>query len=224
MKTTIYIDGFNLYYSALKGTPYKWLDVVALFSQICHTQNPEACVECVKFFTAPVRGKIATRGEQAVHSQAIYHKALKTRHPDTFRIIEGFFMVESAHLPKYQNPIDKTDRVEVWRMEEKKTDVNIALNLYRDAAAGMEQVVLVSNDSDLVPAIEAVKADFPVVTVGTIAPQLKTEEGQARASNKELADLSDWVRHYMREEELQSALLPEVIPTRKKAVFKPDYW
>jgi len=26
MRTSIYIDGFNLYYSAVKGTPYKWLD------------------------------------------------------------------------------------------------------------------------------------------------------------------------------------------------------
>jgi hypothetical protein len=30
-RTTIYIDGYNLYYSRLKGTPHKWLDIVALF-------------------------------------------------------------------------------------------------------------------------------------------------------------------------------------------------
>ena len=30
-KTHIYIDGYNLYYSRLKGSPYKWLDLVALF-------------------------------------------------------------------------------------------------------------------------------------------------------------------------------------------------
>ena len=26
MRTIAYIDGFNLYYGLLKGTPYKWLD------------------------------------------------------------------------------------------------------------------------------------------------------------------------------------------------------
>lgn len=26
----VYIDGFNLYYGSLKGTPYKWLDPYAL--------------------------------------------------------------------------------------------------------------------------------------------------------------------------------------------------
>lgn len=28
--TYVYIDGFNLYYRALKGTPYKWLDLERL--------------------------------------------------------------------------------------------------------------------------------------------------------------------------------------------------
>jgi hypothetical protein len=27
MNTFVYIDGFNLYYGAVKGTPYKWLDI-----------------------------------------------------------------------------------------------------------------------------------------------------------------------------------------------------
>jgi len=27
LRTVVYIDGFNLFYGALKGTPYKWLDL-----------------------------------------------------------------------------------------------------------------------------------------------------------------------------------------------------
>jgi hypothetical protein len=30
LQTNVYIDGFNLYYGCLKGTPYKWLDLDAL--------------------------------------------------------------------------------------------------------------------------------------------------------------------------------------------------
>ena len=52
MKTTIYIDGYNLYYGALRNTAYKWLDIVQLFSGICHIQNPTCEVVAVKFFTA----------------------------------------------------------------------------------------------------------------------------------------------------------------------------
>ena len=30
VKTIVYIDGFNLYYGCLKGTPYKWLNPLLL--------------------------------------------------------------------------------------------------------------------------------------------------------------------------------------------------
>jgi hypothetical protein len=29
-RTIVYIDGFNLYYLALKGTAHKWLDIAAM--------------------------------------------------------------------------------------------------------------------------------------------------------------------------------------------------
>ena len=34
MRTFVYVDGFNLYYGALKGTPWKWLDLPALFAKV----------------------------------------------------------------------------------------------------------------------------------------------------------------------------------------------
>ena len=34
MRTIVYVDGFNLYYGAVKGTPYKWLDLGALFRRV----------------------------------------------------------------------------------------------------------------------------------------------------------------------------------------------
>ena len=27
MRTNVYVDGFNLYYRAIKGTQYRWLDL-----------------------------------------------------------------------------------------------------------------------------------------------------------------------------------------------------
>jgi hypothetical protein len=30
LRTNVYVDGFNLYYGCLKGTPYKWLDLDAM--------------------------------------------------------------------------------------------------------------------------------------------------------------------------------------------------
>lgn len=34
MRTFVYVDGFNLYYGALKGKPWKWLDLPALFATV----------------------------------------------------------------------------------------------------------------------------------------------------------------------------------------------
>lgn len=32
LKTALYIDGFNLYYSAVKGTPLRWLNPVSVLN------------------------------------------------------------------------------------------------------------------------------------------------------------------------------------------------
>ena len=34
MRTNVYVDGFNLYYGCLKGTPYKWLNLEVLFDEL----------------------------------------------------------------------------------------------------------------------------------------------------------------------------------------------
>ncbi|MGA3141594.1 MAG: hypothetical protein ABSF10_00925 [Verrucomicrobiota bacterium] len=39
MKTILYIDGFNLFYSAVKGTPLRWLNPVALIGRNCWQRN-----------------------------------------------------------------------------------------------------------------------------------------------------------------------------------------
>jgi len=54
MKTTIYIDGYNLYYGALRNTAYKWLDIVRLFTGICRIQNPHCEVVAVKLMANPL--------------------------------------------------------------------------------------------------------------------------------------------------------------------------
>ena len=78
MKRAIaYIDGYNLYYSRLKGTRYKWLDLVALFrDQILKPQLPEVQLDAVKYFTSPAKGKFASHGLDSVSAQNEYHRAL----------------------------------------------------------------------------------------------------------------------------------------------------
>ena len=123
MKTTIYIDGYNLYYGALNKSAYKWLDVVKLFSHICHENNPKNEIVDIKFFTSPVRTKYSTHGELAQKSQKDYHKALKKLYPTSFKLIEGYFLLSEGWFPKYQKPIDRMDTVKAYHLEEKQTDI-----------------------------------------------------------------------------------------------------
>ncbi len=51
-RTTVYIDGYNLYYGLLKGTPYKWLDPMRLVKALLREDHE---IISVKYFTSPVR-------------------------------------------------------------------------------------------------------------------------------------------------------------------------
>ena len=72
MRTRVYVDGFNLYYGALKGTSFKWLDPVRLSAQVL----PSICViDKVLYFTARVSG---LSGPGAPARQQVYLSALGT--------------------------------------------------------------------------------------------------------------------------------------------------
>ena len=79
----VYIDGYNLYYSRLKGTAFKWLDVVALFrDQLLHAQLPDVQVTRIRYFSAPALAKFASHERDSVTAQNEYLRALKARYPD----------------------------------------------------------------------------------------------------------------------------------------------
>ena len=224
MKTTIYIDGYNLYYGCLKHTKYKWLDLYELFaSHIIRVQSPSSTVTKIKYFTADIRAKVASRGTQATTAQDSYHRALLTLYPDKVEIIKGYYSLEKASLLKYKKPPDKRDRIDVWRLEEKQTDVNIALHAYRDAIRKeCEQIVIVSNDTDLKPLLQMIRKDMGQnIIIGVVIPILKKSR---RPANRSLSNIADWTRNYILEDELKRSQLSNPIPTRKKPIKRPDYW
>jgi hypothetical protein len=54
-RTTVYIDGFNLYYRALKGTRHKWLDIAAMSAAAL----PSNCqIERINYYTAHISGRV----------------------------------------------------------------------------------------------------------------------------------------------------------------------
>jgi len=225
LKTIVYVDGYNLYYGCLKHTKYKWLDLLKFFNNLLHEQNPATEIISVKYFTADIKAKVASRGQEAQISQTLYHNALTHLYPREIQIIKGYYSLEKARLPCYQKPIDKQNRVDVWKLEEKQTDVNIALEAYRDATrSSADHLVFVSNDTDLEPALKALNRDYSHLCLGVVIPVLKTNRNK-RPGNKRLSNYAKWTRKSIREDELKNSQLPARIARNgKKPICKPKYW
>lgn len=112
MKTNIYIDGYNLFFGCLKHSDDKWLDLYALFAKkIIKQQTPQAQVTTLYFFTADVKSKVATQGQQAQQAQHTYHRALEYSYANHIKIIKGYYALGKANLLAYQKPIKTT----VWK-------------------------------------------------------------------------------------------------------------
>ncbi|MBL4794900.1 MAG: NYN domain-containing protein [Pseudomonadales bacterium] len=225
MITNVYIDGYNLYFGRIKPTNYKWLDLHKLFSDnLIKTIEPQSIIAKVKYFTADTKAKFSSHGQKAVNSQVIYHQALQAKYPKSFEILKGYYAAEKSTPIRFKKPPDKNDRVCVWKLEEKQTDVLMALEIYRDAVHSLcEQIVVCTNDTDLVPAILLVKKDFPQIKIGIIIPR---HEQSGRPANKALVNMADWKRTYITDAELELSQLPEVIPKPNgKGVYrKPTHW
>ncbi len=91
MKINIYIDGFNLYYGAIKNTPYKWLDLMKMSELLF----PNDTINKIKYFSARVSAR-ATDPDQPIR-QATYWRALKTI--PNLEIIEGTFLTKDIMMP-----------------------------------------------------------------------------------------------------------------------------
>lgn len=85
----------------------------------------------------------------------------------------------------------------------------------------IEQIVLVSADTDMTPALKAIKEDFPEITVGIILPH---REGIDREVPGSLKNYAHWVRKNVKIAELQAHQFPDRVPTKKKPAVKPHYW
>jgi uncharacterized LabA/DUF88 family protein len=230
-KTAVYIDGYNLYYGRLRGTAFKWLDVVQLFETLLAERDQNESLEQVNLFTAHALATFATNGKASVEAQSAYHRALKTQYGDRLEIVYGThtFDRNGALLPTFSpnQPYDRTKRTRVWKIEEKKTDVNLAIGMYRDACKGLyERIILVSNDSDAEPALEAVRQDFPKIMIGVVMPIHPPAPGTImhRRASGSLINLADWFVTHLTDQQLREAQLPAKVTTKKKPILKPGHW
>jgi uncharacterized LabA/DUF88 family protein len=159
MRTIVYVDGFNLYYGALRKTPYRWLDL----SRLCRMLLPHDDVRQLKYFTALVNPRPTDPDQRA--RQETYLRALGTI--PNISITYGYFLTHEITMAR----ADGKGFVKVIKTEEKGSDVNIATQMlvdgFRDA---YDLAVVVSNDSDLLLPIRFVAEELGK-DVGLLNPQ-----------------------------------------------------
>ena len=210
MRTNAYIDGFNLYYGAIKGTPFKWLDLGVLIRLVL---GPEHDIACIKYFTTKV--EVSEIDPDQRERQETYLRALRERRPNSppIETYFGHFQRRPRRMPR--SPFG-TGWVEVIRTEEKGSDVNLAVHLLNDAwLDAYECAVVVSNDSDLAEAMRLARDRGK--PIGLVPPVMKT----GRKISQVLLRHSDFVRP-IRRHHLERAQMPSPIPGTN--LRKPASW
>ena len=207
MRTFVYVDGFNLYYGALKGTRWKWLDLPALFEKVL---QPHHDILKVKYFTARLSG---TATDPSIPQyQDAYLRALRGYRPQV-EVYFGHFLSHKVRAPLAQ-PVGNQRTAEIVRTEEKASDVNLAVHLLNDSWLDTyDCAVVVSNDSDLAEAMRLVRKHH-ARRIGLITP------GSARPSRQLIAH-ADFSRR-TRSNALQLSQLPDPIPGT--SIRKPAHW
>ncbi len=209
IRTTFYIDGFNFYNglkTAKKANPiwgtFYWLDLVK-FCQSFLSENHE--LVCVKYFTAsPIE-----EGKKIRQSQ--FFRANKYLNGDKIQFIKGKY---------YKKPIicRGTCKETFNIYEEKRTDVNISVEIMGDCAfSKTDLIVLISADSDLVPTMEYVIKNFKDQRIKIYFPPCR--------QSYDLKQLAGGAVELMNNKlKFQKAIMAETVTLGEKSVTKPVQW
>ncbi len=206
MRTNVYIDGFNLYFGAVRKTPYRWLDVQRLCELLL--PNPQHVIQTVKYFTAHISPR--PNDLQAPQRQQAYLRAVRTR--PKVQTYFGHYATREVTLPLANT--QPMQFVKVLRTDEKGSDVNLAVHLVNDChALKLDSVVIVSNDSDLAEALRIAKALGK--NVGMLNPH--------KHPSQRLTQHCTFIKH-IRPKVLAASQLPDPVHDAQGPIHKPAGW
>lgn len=209
MRVRVYVDGFNLYYRALKSLnpDCKWLNPLSLARLVL---DPEDTIDRVRYFTARVSARAGD--PDAPKRQQAYLSALGTVPEITVHY--GRFLSKEKTRPLVEDP---NSYVRVMDSEEKGSDVNLATFLLMDGWRDKyDAAVILSQDTDLCEPLRAVRNDLQK-QVGIIWLDGK-EPGRRFVSCSSFIKQATPAR-------LRASQFPEAIRGRDgQDINKPDAW
>lgn len=187
-EATVYVDALNFYYSVVRKTDCKWLDIAAWVQSLV----PHHRVKRVRYFTARIKQRSSE--DKARDRQNIYLRALEAN--PLMDVRYGHFRSEPRWKALAER--DVKDLVDLFRPalipttdaaavlarsaserteylqealvtidEEKGSDVNLGVHLVHDALTGEcgATALLITNDSDLEEAVRLAAGHTDVVLV-----------------------------------------------------------
>ncbi|MEM7286414.1 MAG: NYN domain-containing protein [Actinomycetota bacterium] len=230
-RAVVYIDGLNLYGSALKGSTHKWVDLMGVAATLV---PGGAELVAVKYFTADLLPYVS-EDPDTPRRQRVYLKALKATGVDVRR---GTFMQSTEFRtvseneswavrvvpgldPALADALDAAEEgaVRPWKVrvrlpEEKFTDVALGVELVDDFHNDVcEVAVLVTNDADLRPAVAKVVEQGH--EVGVFSP--------ASTVSKHLSRAASWSRP-IRDNLLATHQLPDIVRVDGSQFERPRVW
>lgn len=220
-KIIAYIDGFNLYYLLREYYPnLKWLDPVCLVENVL---GEEYDIIRVNYYTAQIYGS------DGAERQKNYWKALKKHavaqqkdiriHLGKFNVVEKRGKLITEGLPPLPRNFPRI--VKISAREEKRTDVTLASHMVEDAfCKKCDGVAIVTNDSDFLEAIRAVKtrAGLPVWLLSPTRHESGIHSPHVGLKNLVTAEFFRRIRR----RHLVKAQLPERIPNTD--IVRPKRW
>ncbi|MEN1928049.1 NYN domain-containing protein [Luteimonas sp. MJ250] len=227
MRTAVYVDGFNLYHSALESRPeMKWLDLKAFATAVL---PPNHTVVAVKYFTARVKGQDGSGGPQR---QDTYVRALE-QHIGGFEVHWGKF----TERPKWRRLVEAPTCIDppmkharILQRDEKGSDVSLAAHMVNDAWADLyDCAAVITNDTDQCGALKLVrkleKKATLLSTVNLTKRMPDTLNDEERSVPKSLRECVDHVRYFTLKH-LAISQLPERVPHRSNGRFylRPHAW
>jgi uncharacterized LabA/DUF88 family protein len=182
-----YVDGFNLYFGLKsKGwRRYYWLNIQMLSQNLL---KPNQRLLLTKYFTTRIAGP-----PDKEKRQSTYIEALETL--SEFQIFYGKYQIN----PRQCSQCGFQDEVP----NEKMTDVNIAVEILKDAYQDeFDVALLISADSDLVPPVKTVRELFPNKQVVVASPPGRYSVDLAKSASKSF---------FISRRNIAKSLLPEEV-------------
>ena len=180
-RVSFLVDGFNVYHSLselheLTGASVKWLDVKSLCSAYLHAVRngvgDKVDLAAIHYFSARPDFLIPTKPDTV----ARYDLYMAVLRDSGVHVNLSQFKRKTTVCPECKKPF--------VRHEEKETDVAIAVKILDVLVRNeCETVVLVTGDTDIIPAIRSANALLPRNKIGVAFPFMRHNNELERVAN-----------------------------------------